>query len=66
MASLIETICDGVSSIPLKFFISSRSEAWIEMAFRPYIHVALSLKTVFPLHDVAAEVVRRDIEKFLK
>ena len=66
VASLIETICDGVSNIPLKFFISSRSEAWIEMAFSPYVHEALSLKTIFPLHDVAAEDVRRDIKKFLK
>ena len=64
--SLITSICDGVSELPLKFFISSRPEVWIEAAFRPYIHVAHSLTRVFPLHDVAEEDVRRDIEKFLK
>lgn len=59
--SLIPIICDRVSRLPLKFFTSSRPEAWIEMASSPYVHT-----TVFPLHDVAERDVRRDIEKFLR
>ena len=63
--SLIKAICDGVSNIPLKFFISSRPEQWIAKAFRPYVHVARFLRTL-PLHDVAEEDVRSDIEIYLR
>lgn len=61
--SLIQTILDGVPDIPLKFFISSRPEAWIQGAFES--SDAHSLK-IFRLHDVAQEHVRRDIEVFLR
>ena len=63
--SLIKTICDGVSNFPLKFFVSSRPEEWVETSFHPYVHVARLLKT-FPLHDIAEEDVQGDIEKFLR
>ena len=63
--SLITTICGGVSNLPLKFFISSRPEARIEKVFRPYVHIAHSLRT-YPLHDVAEADVRNDIGIFLK
>ena len=61
--SLITTIRRGISEIPLKFFISSRRETWIEDAFWEYD--ALPLKT-FVLHDVPKADVQHDIAQFLK
>ena len=62
--SLIRAILNGVSNIPLKFFIVSRPEDRIRSAFR---HVAgFSLLREFALHDVAKSDVQRDIEIYLR
>ena len=62
--SLIKAILNGVTDIPLKFFILSRPEDWIK---RTFSHVARSsLLQEFTLHDVAESDVQRDIETYLR
>jgi hypothetical protein len=61
--SLIRTILDGVADIPLKFFITSRTEDWIKATFRR--NVASGLK-IFILHDVAKQDVQSDIQRYLE
>ena len=62
--SLIKAILDGVSDVPLKFFILSRPEDWIKQAFD---HVSReSLLREFTLHNVAKSDVQRDIDTYLR
>ncbi|KAK7435063.1 hypothetical protein VKT23_019871 [Stygiomarasmius scandens] len=58
---LLKTIIDFASKTPLKFFIASRDEDLIRMAFRPKLHT----RDIFVLHEVEKDVVRVDIEKYL-
>ena len=62
---LINAILDGVTDIPLKFFITSRPETWIRRAFN---HIAASsLLQEFALHKVAINDNEiNDIETYLK
>ena len=55
---------DHLADIPLKFFILSRPEDWIERAFRRVNRS--SLLQEFPLHDVAKADAQRDIERYLR
>ena len=61
--SLITTILDGVADIPLKFFILSRPENWIKIAFR--CNDPSSLRTS-SLNEVAKSEVQHDIEVYLR
>ncbi|KAK7450166.1 hypothetical protein VKT23_013049 [Stygiomarasmius scandens] len=60
--SLLQTIINFAPKTPLKFFIASRDEDLIRMAFLPKLHT----RDIFVLHEVEKDVVRVDIEKYLK
>ena len=62
VSSLIQLILEMSSAIPLKVFISSRDEPWIHDAFtsRP------RLRTAFYLHEADKDMVKDDIQKYLK
>ena len=62
--SLIKAILDGVTDLPLKFFILSRPENWIKRAFRRVARP--SLLREFSLHDVAKSDVQSDVETYLR
>lgn len=60
--TLIRTILDCVTNLPLKFFITSRPEDWIKTIFR---REAANRPKEFSLHAVAKRDVQGDILTFL-
>ncbi|KAK7450194.1 hypothetical protein VKT23_013077 [Stygiomarasmius scandens] len=60
--SLLQTIINFAPKTSLKFFIASRDEDLIRMAFLPKLHT----RDIFVLHEVEKDIVRVDIEKYLK
>ena len=62
VSSLIQLILEMASAIPLKVFIASRDEPLIHHAFtsRP------RLRTAFYLHEADKDMVKDDIQKYLK
>jgi hypothetical protein len=64
VSSLITLILQSTPDIPLKIFIASRDETLIRNAFYPK-HM-LEVPNTFYLHEVEKDVVKGDIEKYIK
>ena len=62
VSSLIHLILESASTIPLKVFIASRDEPLIRRAFTSLPR----LRTTFYLHEADKDVVKGDIQMYLK
>ncbi len=60
VGQLVTAILKGVSSIPIKIFISSRDEHWIRKPFEE----AKTLD-IFQLHEIEKDIVQGDIKTYI-